>query len=158
MGGKYEATKIYPIFNLFPVGSNQYRLSGLCCYVARGIKKRMVGVRIKEGKWYEPNGYVFDRVNFKGEVVFRRNTKETLHEVENYLELKGIEYEVRSGAKILWIRTNRGLYSYYYTTGRWSPYVKGGYPKKHYKSNGIVDFITRFATGSLKQMYKKKEK
>jgi hypothetical protein len=46
MGGKYEATKIYPIFNLFPVSSNQYRLSGLCCYVARGIKKRMVGINI----------------------------------------------------------------------------------------------------------------
>ena len=118
----------------------------------------MVSVRIKEGKWYESNGYVFDRVNFKGEVVFRRNTKETLHEVENYLELKGIEYEVRSDARMLWIKTNRGLYSYCYPTGRWSPYVLGGYPKKQYKSDGIIDFIMRFATGSLKQMYKKKEK
>ena len=131
---------------------------GICSDVVRSIEKRLVGVRIKEGKWHEPNGYVFDRRNSKGEVIFRRNTKETLHEVENYLELKGIEYEVKSGARMLWIKTNRGLYSYYYTTGRWSPYVKGGYPKKHYKSNGIVDFITRFATGSLKQMYKKKEK
>ncbi len=48
MGGKYEATKIYPIFNLFPVGSNQYRLSGLCCYVARGTKKRLVGIVVIE--------------------------------------------------------------------------------------------------------------
>ena len=31
--------------------------------------------------------------------------------------------------------------------------MEGGYPKKHYKSNGIVDFIKRFATGSLEQMY-----
>ena len=38
-------------------------------------------MRRKEGKWHEPNGYVFDRVNSKGEVVFRRNTKETLEEV-----------------------------------------------------------------------------
>jgi hypothetical protein len=118
----------------------------------------MVSVMKKDGKEYEPNGYVFDRVNSKGEVLFRRDTKETLEEVENYLELKGIEYEVRSGARMLWIRTNRGLYSYYYTTGRWSPFVEKGYPRKHYKSNGIIDFITRFATGSLKQMYLKKEK
>ena len=115
-------------------------------------------MRIKEGKWYESNGYVFDRVNFKGEVVFRRNTKETLEEVEEYLNFIGILYVVMSDARTIWIKTNRGLYSYCYPTGRWSPYVEGGYPKKQYKSDGIIDFITRFATGNLEQMYKKKEK
>jgi hypothetical protein len=103
-------------------------------------------MRIKEGKGHEPNGYVFDRVNSKGEVVFRRNTNETLEEVEDYLKFMDIEYEVKGSAYMLWIRTNRGCYSYYYTTGRWSPYVTNGYPKKHYKSNGISDFIQRFAT------------
>jgi hypothetical protein len=44
MGGKYEATKVHVIFNLFPVGSNQYRLSGLCCYVVGSFKKGVVSI------------------------------------------------------------------------------------------------------------------
>ncbi len=46
MGGKYEATKVHVIFNLFSFSHYQYRLSGLCCYVARCTKKRMVGINI----------------------------------------------------------------------------------------------------------------
>ena len=115
-------------------------------------------MRRLEGKWYEPNGYIFDRINFKGEVVFRRNTKETLEEVEEYLNFMDILYVVRSGDKTVWIKTDRGVYSYYYTTGRWNVYLPRGYSHKNYKSDGIIDFIMRFATGSLKQMYKKKEK
>jgi len=103
-------------------------------------------MRRLEGKRHEPNGYVFDRVNSKGEVVFRRNTNETLEEVEEYLNFMDILYVVRSGAKMLWIKTDRGVYSYYYTTGRWNVYLPTGYPHKHYKSNGISDFIQRFAT------------
>ena len=103
-------------------------------------------MRIKEGKWHEPNGYVFDRVNFKDEVVFRRNTKETLEEVEEYLNFMDILYVVRSGDKTVWIKTDKGIYSYYYTTGRWNVYLPRGYAHKNYKSNGIVDFIQRFAT------------
>ena len=101
---------------------------------------------IKEGKWYEPNGYIFDRVNFKDEVVFRRNTKETLEEVEEYLNFMDILYVVRNDDKMVWIKTDRGVYSYYYTTGRWNVYLPRGYEHKNYKSNGIVDFIQRFAT------------
>ena len=118
----------------------------------------MVSVRIKEGKEYEPNGYVFDRVNFKGDIVFRRNTKETLEEVEEYLNFIGILYVVRNDDKTVWIKTDRGVYSYYYTTGRWNVYLPRGYSHKNYKSEGIIDFITRFANESLEQMHKKKEK
>ena len=145
----------------FPINANFYRLHGICSDVVRSIKERLVSVRIKEGKWYEPNGYVFDRVNFKDEVVFRRNTKETLEEVEEYLNFIDVLYisrRVDDDDKTVWIKTDRGVYSYYYPTGRWNVHLPRGYSHKNYKSNGIVDFITRFATGSLKQMYKKKEK
>tara|TARA_B110000285_G_scaffold14174_1_gene13956 strand:+ start:206 stop:547 length:342 start_codon:yes stop_codon:yes gene_type:complete len=96
------------------------------------------------------SGYVFNRLNSKGQAIFRRDTNETLEEVENYLMDKDIDYDVR-GSTMLWIRTLRGCYSYYYTTGRWSPYIprgatKNGYPKKHYNSKGISDFVERFAT------------
>ena len=89
------------------------------------------------------SGYRFDRVNSKGEVIFRRDTNETLEYVEKYLNSKGIEYEARKGAYMLWIKRDK-WYAYSYTTGRWHPYIKNSYPKKHYRSNGIDDFITRF--------------
>ncbi len=90
------------------------------------------------------NGYYYDRTNSKGEVKFRRDTNESLEEVTKYLDDIGIEYQVRSGASMLWITTHR-KYAYYYTTGRWAPLAPKGYPKKHYKSNGIADFIKRFS-------------
>jgi len=46
MGGEHEITKVHVIFNLFSFSHYQYRLSGLCCYVARCTKKRMVGINI----------------------------------------------------------------------------------------------------------------
>tara|TARA_R100001244_G_scaffold126404_1_gene96736 strand:- start:32 stop:334 length:303 start_codon:yes stop_codon:yes gene_type:complete len=97
--------------------------------------------------------YHFDRVNSKGEVIFRRDTNESLEDVENYLTSKSIEYEVKEQARMIKVITEGRDYSYYYTTGRWSPYKKyfGGYStKKHYKSNGIEDFITRFIEGERK--------
>ena len=93
------------------------------------------------------SGYRFDRVNSKGKVIFRRDTNETLEDVEKYLKSKGIKYEVKKGASMLWIKKDK-LYAYYYTTGRWHPYVENSYPKKHYRSNGIDDFITRFTKDS----------
>ena len=93
------------------------------------------------------SGYRFDRVNSKGEVIFRRDTNETLEYVEKYLNSKGIKYEVRKGAYMLWIKKDK-WYAYSYTTGRWHPYIENSYPKKHYRSNGIDDFITRFTKDS----------
>ncbi len=59
MGGKYEATKVHVIFNLFSFSHYQYRLSGLCCYVARGTKKRMVGMsKLDTIKLYEDSEYI----------------------------------------------------------------------------------------------------
>ena len=59
MGGEHEITKVHVIFNLFSFGHCQYRLSGLCCYVARGTKKRMVGMsKLDTIKLYEDSEYV----------------------------------------------------------------------------------------------------
>lgn len=64
-----------------------------------------------------------------------------------FLDSKGIEYESRCGARMLWIYHPEEVwkkYSYYYTTGRWSPYKRAKMPKKHYHSKGIEDFVERF--------------
>ena len=45
--GKYEVLEVYFIFNLFPVGSNLYRLFAVCSYVAGSTKKRMVSMTEK---------------------------------------------------------------------------------------------------------------
>ena len=48
---------------------------------------------------------------------------------------------------MLKIQSETDSYAYYYTTGRWSPYIIGRFPKKHYHSKGIEDFINRFIKG-----------
>ena len=59
MGGEHEITKVHVIFNLFSFSHYQYRLSGLCCYVARGTKKRMVGMsKLDTIKLYEDSEYI----------------------------------------------------------------------------------------------------
>tara|TARA_R110000796_G_scaffold41375_1_gene102348 strand:+ start:33 stop:317 length:285 start_codon:yes stop_codon:yes gene_type:complete len=35
-------------------------------------------------------------------------------------------------------------YQYFYTTGKWGVYRVSGYPKKHYNSKSIEDFLNRF--------------
>jgi hypothetical protein len=63
--------------------------------------------------------------------------------VSKYLDSNDIEYEVKSGAHMLWVYNNSDKkYSYYYTTGRWSPY--GMHHYKHYQSKNIEDFCSRF--------------
>jgi len=94
----------------------------------------------KEKTWH----YV--RTNSKGETVFKRYTKETMEDAISFLEVNGIEYEERRGAKMLWVYFDNKKYSYYPTTGRWNKYKKGGYPDKHYMSKGIEDFYNRFLT------------
>ena len=90
------------------------------------------------------NGYYYVRTNSKGEKIFRRDTGESLEEVTAYLDsIEDITYKIKEKASMIWIKRDKN-YSYCYTTGRWAVYVKGGYPKKHYRSNGIRDFIERF--------------
>ena len=106
-------------------------------------KSETVGQRPTKEKLMSEYTYV--RTNSKGDKIFRRDTNESLEAAVEYLEGKGLEYEVREGAQMLWIyASNNQAYSYYYTTGRWAPFHKGGYPKKHYMSKGINDFVTRF--------------
>ena len=88
----------------------------------------------------------FDRVNSQGEVIFRHNTNETVEQVIKFLEDKNVEYELTEGAgsTMFWIYCNATKYSYYSTTGRWSPIKKNNYPTKHYSSTNIKDFYERF--------------
>jgi len=95
--------------------------------------------------------YKYVRTNSKGEKIFRRDTNETFEYVEKYLESKDIYYKSRRGGSMMWIfiddkeiGTYR-QYVYYPTTGRWNSWKSNGFPKKHYRSNGIEDFLTRFA-------------
>ena len=91
----------------------------------------------------------FDRVNSKGEVLFKHSTNQTLEEVSQYLDSNSIKYEVRAGAHMLWLYNDTGKkYSYYYTTGRWSSY--GMQFKKHYRSKSIEDFCSRFLNSRYK--------
>ena len=97
--------------------------------------------------------YYYSRTNSKGDVILKRDTNEDVEFVEVYLQSIDVEYEVKSGARMMWIyiphkdkpEWTPKKYAYYYTTGRWNVYTRGSYPKKHYRSKGIEDFITRFA-------------
>ena len=96
---------------------------------------------IKEYDWK------FNRVNSQGETVWRHNTDESLEYATDYLNKNNIKYEVKEKARMLKIQSETDSYAYYYTTGRWSPYIIGRFPKKHYHSKGIEDFINRFIKG-----------
>jgi hypothetical protein len=84
----------------------------------------------------------YNRTNSKGEVVFRRDTNETVDFVETYLIKNNISY-MGSGTTMLYIENKAGKeYAYYCTTGRWS--VKKRVYDKHYHSKGIEDFVTNY--------------
>jgi len=80
-----------------------------------------------------------------GEPRFRHDVEETLDDVLEYLDsLEGVEYSLREGAAMLWVDYLGERYAYYYTTGRWSPWIKEGLPSKHYRAINIKDFMERF--------------
>ena len=99
-------------------------------------------IGVKHIKGYN---WKFDRVNSKGEVIFKHYTEESLEDVKKYLTKKNIYFE-ETKTKMLRIFYNDNMYSYYYTTGRWAKYMPktSGYPKEHYHSKNIHDFFTRF--------------
>jgi hypothetical protein len=82
--------------------------------------------------------------NSKGEKKFRHTTNESVEDVMDYFEEKGIEFKYKSGAHMFWIYYEKEFYSYYYTTGRWSRYTPSWPPPKHYVAKGIKDFLERF--------------
>lgn len=93
----------------------------------------------------------FDRVNSKGEAKFKHKTGENLEDVEKFLKDKDILYSVRQGARMIWVYTHKEKFAYYYTTGRWSPFIRGGMPSKHYRSIDVEDFYTRFFYPTLQE-------
>lgn len=88
--------------------------------------------------------YKFNGKYADGSVSFRHDTEQSLEYVKDYLDLKNIKYDIEIMANMLWVYHESKTYYYYYTTGRWARYYKGHRPDKHYRSKGIVDFITRF--------------
>ena len=93
----------------------------------------------KEYKW------TFSGMNSKGEPKFKHDVNETLSEVLKYLDsLEGVEYTLKEGATMLWVFYSGQRYAYYYTTGRWSPWIERGLPSRHYRSRNIKDFMERF--------------
>ena len=87
--------------------------------------------------------YEYVRTNSKGEKIFKKYTGETLEEVEKYLESKNIGYESKPSGSMIYIEIREDRhFAYYPTTGKWSVYP---FRRKHYSSNGIEDFLTRFA-------------
>ena len=93
----------------------------------------------------------YDRTNSKGKDIFRHDTGETIEDVINFLKKHGINYDKKVGASMIWIYSHHQKYSYYYTTGRWSPFIEGSYPKKHYHSLCIEDFYNRFLLPTIKE-------
>jgi len=96
---------------------------------------------MKEKKEYE---WKFHKKNSKGEVVFRHETGQTLKDVVKFFKEKEIDIVVREGGNMVWVYFRGQKYSYYYTTGRWSPFLEGKYPNKHFHSKGVKDFHDRF--------------
>lgn len=92
----------------------------------------------------------FKRRNSKGEILFKHSTNETVEDVMDFLDDKGIDFVLTEGAgsTMFWVSYNDSKYAYFTTSGRWAPYNKKlkGYPDKHFHSKGIEDFYTRFLT------------
>ena len=86
----------------------------------------------------------YDRTNSKGKVIYRHDTNQTLEQVINFLETKGLNYEIKIGANMLCIYTHKKKFYYYFTTGRWTSSGPRRTTYKHYRSKGIKDFYTRF--------------
>ena len=103
----------------------------------------------------EAYNWSFNRINSKGKAIFRHDVRESLSEVLEYLDsLKDVTYNLKKGGRMLWIEYKDRLYSYYYTTGRWSPY-KSDFKKlkKHNHSLNIKDFMERFVFPDNEQRY-----
>lgn len=84
----------------------------------------------------------FDRVNSKGKKIFKHYTQEDIEDVLNYLDERCFDYEIAGGG-MLWITNkNDDIFSYYWTTGKWSTYKYNR--KKHYQAMGIKDFLDRY--------------
>lgn len=68
-----------------------------------------------------------------------------IREAIEVLKAEGYVVEERLGASMLWVQIPSGKwYSYYPTTCRWAPMANNSYPKKHYRSKSVHDFIERF--------------
>ena len=76
--------------------------------------------------------------NLEGDLSFK-------HAMEVF-DKYGLEYEVKSGAYMMWVSDGVGrVYAYYPTTHRWAPRNVRG---KHYRAKSTEDFVQRFVLGN----------
>ena len=105
--GRFEVTEIHFIFNLFPVGSNLYRFFTVCGYVARGTKKRMVGM-IEKIDFTKDSEYIrlFDDDDSEEfmESVYKKELGSSFEKMENGVSVGNYEEESnesKSGKKVM---------------------------------------------------------
>ena len=98
-------------------------------------------------KKQKKEGWSYVGKNSKGEPKFRRYIDQTLEDVKEYLDAKGIKYVVHEKIGLMFIYKDKepksrysSRYAYYYTTGKWGSDKR----TKHYHSDGIEHFIEKF--------------
>jgi hypothetical protein len=81
-----------------------------------------------------------------GTPKIRRQTNETAEYVAEMLDTYGIPFLFQGTAKMFRVYhpENKKQYQYFYTTGQWGMYYYGKRPEKHYHSNGVYEFITKY--------------
>lgn len=119
------------------------------------INKRILE-ETKIDKTKSKSEWIFVRKNSKGENIFRRDTNETLEFVIDFLNENNIEHEYKEGATMFNLTNEVGkCYTYYWTTGKWSPKNKS--MDMHYNSKGIKDFTERFFNRYNKEYLEKQK-
>lgn len=81
-----------------------------------------------------------------GKPKLKRLTHESAEFVADVLNKSEIPFEFSDTAHMFKIYhpINHKMYQYFYTTGKWGMYYYGRRPDKHYHSNGIENFITKY--------------
>ena len=119
--GRFEVTEIHFIFNLFPVGSNLYRFFTVCGYVARGTKKRMVGM-IEKIDFTKDSEYIrlFDDDDSEEfmESVYRKELGSSFEKMENGVRVGHYEEESNESKSDKKVMETKGTDTYSTKTSR----------------------------------------
>ena len=119
--GRFEVTEIHFIFNLFPVGSNLYRFFTVCGYVARGTKKRMVGM-IEKIDFTKDSEYIrlFDDDDSEEfmESVYKKELGSSFEKMENGVSVGNYEEESNESKSDKKVMETKGTDTYSTKTSR----------------------------------------
>lgn len=92
------------------------------------------------------DGWVYVGKYKDGKPKLRKHTHQSDEHVANYLNEQEIPFEYQESVRMFRIHhpTNGKVYQYFYTTGQWGMYFYGKRPDKHYHSNSIEEFVTKY--------------